>query len=107
MQEKCDSVKVGGKKDEVKALVRRKEVAWKEVLGARNEDAKERCMEAYKEEKRKIKSCIYQSKKVHEVWKMNQDVNGNRKLLWKEVSKGKGEELQQNKGFKTRVRKLF
>ena len=33
---------------------------------------------------------IYQSKKeVHEQFgrKMNQDVNGNRKLFWKEVSK--------------------
>ena len=51
MQEVCRS---GGRKsqkcvwwnDEVKAQVERKEVAWKEVLGARNETAKERCMEA-------------------------------------------------------------
>ena len=32
--------------DEVKAVVKRKEAAWKEVSGARNEAAKERCMEA-------------------------------------------------------------
>ena len=44
---------------------------WKEVLGARDEVAKERCMEVYEEEKRKVKKCIYQSKnEVNEtVWK--------------------------------------
>ena len=41
--------------DEIKAAVRRKE-----VLAASNEEAKERCMEAYEEEKRKVKRCIYQ-----------------------------------------------
>ena len=49
-----------------------------------------RCLEVYKEEKRKVKRCIYQSKKeVQEQFgrKMNQDVNGNRILFWKEVSK--------------------
>ena len=59
-------------------------------MGARDEDARERCLEFYKEEKRKVKRCIYQSKKeVQEQFrrKMNQDVNGNRKLFWKEVSK--------------------
>ena len=35
--------------DEIKAAVRRKEVAWKEVLGASDEEAKDRCMEAYRE----------------------------------------------------------
>ena len=47
-------------------------------------------MKVYKEEKRKVKRCIYQSKKeVQEQFgrKMNQDVNGNRILFWKEVSK--------------------
>ena len=40
-------------------------VSWKEVLGASDEEAKERCMEAYREEKRKVIRCIpeYQSKK--------------------------------------------
>ena len=41
--------------DEVKAAVRRKEAAWKEVLAANDEEAKERCIEAYREEKRKGK----------------------------------------------------
>ena len=40
----------------------RKEDAWKEELGARDKDAKERCLGVYKEEKRKVKMCIYQSK---------------------------------------------
>ena len=47
------------------------------MLGARNEDAKERCMLADREEKRKVKMCIYQSKRdVNEQFgrKMNQDV---------------------------------
>ena len=62
----CGSVRMGGKNpksvgwnDEVKAAVRRKEYAWKEVLAARDEEAKERLMEAYREEKRKIKRCTY------------------------------------------------
>ena len=32
--------------------------------------------------------------------KMNEDVNGNRKLFWKEVSNAKGGQLQQSKGWK-------
>ena len=86
----CGSVKVGGGNsksvwwnDEVKTMVKRKEDAWKEVLGARDEDAGERSLEVYKEEKRKVKRCIYQNKKeVQEQFrrKMNQDVNRNRKF---------------------------
>ena len=38
-------------------------VKWKEMLEACDEEAKERCMESYREEKRKVKRCIYQSKK--------------------------------------------
>ena len=38
--------------DALKAVIKRKEDAWKQVLGARDEAAKERCMEAYREEKR-------------------------------------------------------
>ena len=54
--EVCGSVRVGGKNpksvwwnDEIKAAVRRKE-----VLGASYEETKERYMEAYREEKRKV-----------------------------------------------------
>ena len=63
-REVCGSVRVGGKNpesvwwnDEIKAPVRRKEAAWKGVLTA-SEETKERCMEAYKEEKRKVNRCI-------------------------------------------------
>ena len=45
-----------------------------------------------REEKRKVKRFIYQSKKkVNEQFgiKINEDVNGNRKLFWKEVSNAK------------------
>ena len=53
--------------DEIKAAVRRKEAALKGVLAASEEEAKERCMEAYREKKRKVKRCIIQSKmKVNE-----------------------------------------
>ena len=38
--------------DQVKAAVKRKEDAWKEVLGARDEVARERCLEVYKEEEK-------------------------------------------------------
>ena len=47
----------------------------------------------YREEKRKVKRCIYlNKKKVNEQFrrKMNEDVNENRKLFWKEVSTAKG-----------------
>ena len=68
-----------------KAAVERKEAAWKEVLEARDEVAKDRCMEIYKEEKRKVKGCIYQSKNgVNEQFgkKMNQDIDGYRKIFF-------------------------
>ena len=70
--------------DQIKAAVKRREDAWKEVLGSRDKDAGERCLEVYKEEKRKVKRCIYQSKnEVQEQFgmKKNQDVNGNKKLF--------------------------
>ena len=59
--------------DEVKAAVKKKEAAWK-VLGARDEGAKERCLEVYREEKRKVKRSIYQRKEINEQFggKMNQ-----------------------------------
>ena len=59
------------------------------MLVARAEEAKERFMEVYKEEKRNVKRCIYQSK-IYIRRKMNQDVNGNRKLIWKEASNARG-----------------
>ena len=71
------------------------------MLVASDEETKERCMEVYRE-KRKVKRCIIQNKKkVNEEFgrKMNEDVNGNRKLIWKKVSNAKGGklELQQSK----------
>ena len=59
------------KKDKVKAVIMRKEVAWREMLGARDEAAKERCLEVYKKEKRKVKRLIYsqQGGGTGTVWK--------------------------------------
>ena len=57
------------------------------------------CLKFYKEEKRKVKRCIYQSKEeVQEQFgrKMNQDVNGNRKLFWKEMSNANGGEVENS-----------
>ena len=71
----------------------------KELLGARDEDARERCLEVYKEEKRKVKKFIYQSKEeVQEQFgrKVNQDLNGNRELFWKEVSKANGGKVENS-----------
>ena len=90
VREVCGSVRVGKQnkmwwKDTVKAGVERKE-----VFGARNEAAKERCIETHKEWKGKFKMCIYQSKKeVNEQFgrKMNQDIGKNRKLFRKEMGK--------------------
>ena len=44
-------------KNEVKAVVKRKEAAWKEVLATIDEEPNESCMKAYREEKRKVKRC--------------------------------------------------
>ena len=61
-REVCRSMQVEGGEpkivcwnDQVKAAVKRKEDTWKEVLGVRDEDAREMCLEVYKEEKRKVK----------------------------------------------------
>ena len=103
-REVCGSVRVGERtqrvwwNDEIKAAIRRNE-----LLVVSDEETKERCMEEYREEKRKVRRGVYQSKKkVNEHFgrEMNEDVNGNRKLFWKEVSNVKGGELQQSKGWK-------
>ena len=68
----------------LKDAVERKEAAWREVLGALDEVAKYRLIEDYKEEKGKVKRCIYLSEmEVNEHFgrKMNQDVDMNRKLF--------------------------
>ena len=61
-REVCSSVRVGGKNpnsvwenDEVKEAFRRKEAVWKGVLADSEEEAKEKCMEVCKDEKRKVK----------------------------------------------------
>ena len=58
------------------------------MLGA--EGAKRTMLEIYKEERGKVKRCIYQCKREVNVEfgrKRNQDVNKNRKWFWKEASK--------------------
>ena len=85
----CSSLQLGGGNpksvwwnNQVKAAVKRKE-----VLGARDKDVRERCLKVYKAQKRKVKRCIYQSTNEFQERfgrKMNQDVNGYRKLFWKE-----------------------
>ena len=53
--------------------------------------------------KRKVKRCTYQSmEEVQEQFgrKMNQGVNGNRKLFWKEVSKANGEMVEDSNRIK-------
>ena len=59
--------------NEIKAAVRTKEVAWEEMLAASDEEARERCMEAYKEEKRKVKRCIYIKAKRKEMNSLKED----------------------------------
>ena len=48
---------------------------------------------------RKVKRCIYQcTKEVQEQLgrKMNEDVNGNRTLFWKEMSKANGRNVENS-----------
>ena len=59
-REVCGSVRVGTRNpksvwrnDEIKAVVRRKE-----VLAASVEETKGRCMKVYREEKRDVKRCV-------------------------------------------------
>ena len=57
----------------------------------------------YKQEKIKDKMCIYNSKEeVQEQFgrKMSQDENGNRKFLWKEVSKANGGMVENSNRIK-------
>ena len=58
-REVCGSMRVEGGNtktvwwnDQVKGAIKRKEDAWEEVLGARDEVAKERSLEVYKEKKK-------------------------------------------------------
>ena len=67
------------------------------MLTASDKETKEKRMAEYREKKRRVERCIIQSKKkVNEQFgrKMDEDVNGNRKLLWKEVSNAKGEKMK-------------
>ena len=62
-------------------------------MRARDKVAKYRCMEIYKQENGKVRKYVYQSKNdVNEQFrtKMNQDINANRKLFWKDVNKADG-----------------
>ena len=94
--------------NQVKAAVKRKEDAWKGVLGTRDEDARERCLEVYKKEKKKVKRRIYPRKEeVQELFgKINQDVNENRKLLWKEKGKVNGRKMEISNRIKDGNRML-
>ena len=95
--------------NEIKTAVKRQMADWKEELGGRDDDSKERCMETYKEEKRKVERYIYQSKKkVNEQFgrKINEDLNGNRKLFWKEVSYVKGGKVESCSRVKDRSGRL-
>ena len=49
--------------NEIKATVRRKEPAWKEVLAGSDEEAKEICMKAYREEKKRVKGVYITAKR--------------------------------------------
>ena len=69
--------------------------------------AKERCMVAYKEEKRKVKMSIYESKKkMNEQFgrKVNLQENENKKLFWKEVSKANGGKVERCSRIKDEMR---
>ena len=66
-------------------------------------------MELCREEKRKVKKCIYQcKKKVNKQYgrKMNKDVNGNMKLFWKEISNAKEGKVESCSRIKDRNGRL-
>ena len=47
----------------VKDAVERKEATWREVLGARDEVAKDGCIGVYKEEKKKLRGLYISAKR--------------------------------------------
>src|SRR5678815_67152 len=82
--------------------VKGKKESWLNVLKANDEVSRERCLELYKEEKRNTKRCICRRKEeVNKQFgrRMNGDIQGNRKLFWKEARKVKNE----NKGNLLRI----
>ena len=75
------------------------------MLAASDENGKEICMEAFGEEKRKVKRCIYLGKKkVNEQFgrNMNEDENGNMKLVLMEVINVKGGKVESCRRIKDR-----
>ena len=64
-REVCGSVRVGERNQNVCCGTMRKKLQFGERgclegrVAASDEEAKERCMEGYREEKRKVKRCIY------------------------------------------------
>ena len=78
---------------EVKAGQKKKESGWRNVLGARKKTVKGRYKRIYKDKKGRVKKCIFFNvkKRVYQQFriKMNQDLNGNRKLFWEEEDTAK------------------
>ena len=100
-REVCDSIRVGGKNPksvwwnyEIKAVVRKKETAWKEMLAASDEEVKEGVWKRTEKRRKRIKN--KSQMKVNEQFesKIIEDMNGNRKLFWKEVSNTKGGKVE-------------
>ena len=52
-----------GRKEPKQCVVRRKEVAWEEVLAARDEEANERCMETYGEKRERLRVAYIRAKR--------------------------------------------
>ena len=67
-------------------VVEKKEAAWKEVLGAKDEASKERCKRFTKKKIERLKAEL---EGVNEPFgrKMNQDVSGNMRFFWKKRNK--------------------
>ena len=71
VSEVCGLMRMRGKKpknvwqnDVVKAEIERKKAGWQEVLGARVEFAKDRCMKIYEEEKKGSNVYISEQKRM-------------------------------------------
>ena len=62
-REVCGSVRVGGKNDDVKVVVKRMQATWKEMFGARGEYARERFRDINTEVKRKVKAVYIRAKR--------------------------------------------
>lgn len=109
-REVCGVARVGKRKlnaewwsEDVRSAIEKKSQAYASTLQNVSREERERRIHEYKKAKNEVKRIIKRSKReANENFgkKLSQDVNGNRKLFWKEVKKVKNEGKESCMGVK-------